>query len=96
MQVYDPEYPGKMHDISDLPAVGLYRNGGDFLLYPGSLDDEDALLKWFMEEETLLVEGKIEEVNGRMLAYLYETDDDIAVLFYEAEDRDIDEILQGS
>ena len=96
-QVFDPEYPSKIHDLTSLPAVGIYRNGEHFLPYPNDdIDiDEDALRKWMMAEDTLLVEGAIEEVNARMLAHLYETDDDIVVLFYEPGDRDIDEILQG-
>ena len=94
-QLLHAEYPHKAHDIEELPALGLYRNGR-FVQCPSEhLGDEDETLKWFMDEDTFLVGGSIEKVNGRMLSHLYETNDDIVVLFYEADDRDIDEILQG-
>ena len=36
----------------------------------------------------------MEEVNVPLLTYLYETDDDIVVFFYESTDRDADEIIE--
>ena len=38
--------------------------------------------------------GQVEEVNVPLLTYLYETDDDIVVFFYESTDRDADEIIE--
>ena len=47
-----------------------------------------------MDEETLKIDGKIEEVNKELLAYLYENVDDLVVLFYDEEnDRDADEVI---
>lgn len=46
-----------------------------------------------MSEETLRIHGKIEQVNEKMLDYLYELVDDLVVLFYEEQDRDADEII---
>ena len=40
---------------------------GDFLVYDGKLDDERALLTWLVDEETLEIEGRIEEVGRAML-----------------------------
>ena len=47
-----------------------------------------------MDEDTLKIEGTIEEVNEELLSYLYENADDLVVLFYDDEnDRDADEII---
>ena len=92
----DEDYALVAHEIDELPALGFYRNG-DFLGYSGDLaaDDREEILRWFLDESTLLIDGRIEEVNVPLLSYLYETDDDIVVLFYEKSDRDADEIVDG-
>ena len=61
----------------------LYRNGL-FLLYEGPLEDEEELRRWLMDEDVLKIPGQVEEVNVPLLTYLYETEDDIVVFFYEA------------
>ena len=60
-----------------------YRNGL-FLLYEGPLEDEEEIRRWLMDEDVLMIPGHVEEVNVPLLTYLYETDDDIVVFFYEA------------
>ena len=85
----------RVHAISTFPALGLYRNG-DFLQYPGNnLKDEEEIRKWFMEEENLILAGKVEKVNAEMLTYFYENDDKLVVFFYEPTDRDADDIIDG-
>jgi hypothetical protein len=93
VQTNDVEYPLNAHGIEVLPALGIYRNGL-FLLYEGSLTEEEELRRWFMHEDVLKIPGSIEEVNVPLLAYLYENDDDIVVFFYEQTDRDADEIVE--
>ncbi len=90
----DKGYPFREHEIEDLPALGMYRNGR-FLQYRGSSWEAEEVEKWFLDEDNIKIEGRIEEVNARMLSYLYEMDDDIVVLFYETSDRDVDELLDG-
>ena len=94
VQTKDLDYPYNAHEIPALPALGLYRNG-DFLLYNGSMDEEDEIRKWFMDEDNLKISDVVEEINEELLLYLYETDDNIVVLFYEQTDRDADEIVQA-
>ena len=49
-----------------------------------------------MDEDTLKIEGKIEEVNKDLLAYMYENVDDLLVFFYDEEnDRDADEVIKA-
>jgi hypothetical protein len=89
----DEAYPAKEHQIEAFPAVGLYRNG-QFLRYGGSLEN-GVVEKWFLDLDNLKIPGAIEEVNSKMMSYLYENDDDLLVLFYETSDRDADELLEG-
>ncbi len=95
VQTDNEDYPFRVHAISDLPAVGLYRNG-DFLQYPGEdLADGEEIRKWLMDEESLIIPGTVEEVNSDLLSYLYETNDNLVVFFYEETDREADDILDG-
>ena len=55
------------------------------LFYLGELEDEEAVRKWLMDEDTLKIDGKIEEVNKDLLAYMYENVDDLLVFFYDEE-----------
>ena len=92
VQTKDQDYPYKMHQISSFPALGLYRNG-DFIQYTENLADQESVRKWLMDEDTLHIPGKIEEVNEKLLGYLYENVDDLVLLLYEETDRDADEII---
>ena len=64
-------------------------------MYEGDLNDEDTLRKWAMDQETLAIAGQIEEISGPMLDYFYENNDQFVVLFYEEDDRDADDIIEG-
>lgn len=35
--------------------------------FPGDIEDEDEVLAWITDEETLEIPGRIEEVNSKML-----------------------------
>lgn len=59
------------------------------------MNDEDTLRKWAMDQETLAIAGQIEEISGPMLDYFYENNDQFVVLFYEEDDRDADDIIEG-
>ena len=62
----------------------------------GELEDEEAVRKWLMDEDTLKIDGKIEEVNKDLLAYMYENVDDLLVFLYDEEnDRDADEVIKA-
>ncbi len=38
-----------------LPALGLFRNGGEFAAYEGDLNDPVAVLDWLTDRRTLQV-----------------------------------------
>lgn len=51
------------------------------LLYTGDLDDEDEVLSWITDEDTLEIPGKIEEVNAKMLENILDENDYVVVFF---------------
>ena len=63
----DIKYAGSVLGIRTFPCLGIFRNG-DFKLYQGSLKvSVRDLLSWLVDQETLEIEGRIEQVNARML-----------------------------
>ena len=81
VQTRDEELAYKEHGIGSFPALALYRNG-DFVRCEELLEDQDAVKRWVLDTDTLRLEGKIEEVNQKMLNYLYEEVDNLVVFFY--------------
>lgn len=49
----------------------------------GDIEDEDEVLAWLTDEDTLEIPGKIEEVNSRMLEKILEENDHVVVFFCE-------------
>lgn len=47
----------------------------------GDIEDEDEVLSWLTDEDTLEIPGKIEEVNSRMLEKILEENDHVVVFF---------------
>lgn len=47
----------------------------------GDIEDEDEVLSWLTDENTLEIPGKIEEVNSRMLEKILEENDHVVVFF---------------
>ncbi|XP_039428772.1 uncharacterized protein LOC120412391 isoform X6 [Culex pipiens pallens] len=76
----------KKYSIKTLPALVFFRNK-DPLIYSGDLNDEDEVLAWLTDEETLEIPGKIEEVNIKMLEKILSENEHIVVFFYHDEDK---------
>lgn len=70
----------KKYGIKNLPQIVFFRNR-DPLLYKGDLKDEDEVLAWLTDEETLEIPGKIEEVNIKMLDKILAENDHVVVFF---------------
>jgi hypothetical protein len=70
----------KKYGIKNLPKLVFFRNK-DPLVYSGDLDDEDEVLAWLTDENTLEIPGKIEEVNMKMLEKILAENDHIVVFF---------------
>lgn len=51
----------------------------------GDIEDEDEVLSWLTDEDTLEIPGKIEEVNSRMLDKILEENDHVVVFFCKYE-----------
>lgn len=70
----------KKYNVKTLPALVFFRNK-DPLMFSGDLNDEDEVLAWLTDEETLEIPGKIEEVNIKMLEKILSENDHIVVFF---------------
>jgi hypothetical protein len=54
-----------------------------FLHASGDIEDEDEVLAWLTDEDTLEIPGRIEEVNMRMLERILEENSHVVVFFCE-------------
>lgn len=70
----------KKLNIKIFPQLVFFRNR-DPLFYKGDLDDEDEVLAWLTDENTLEIPGKIEEVNSKMLEKILGENDHVVVFF---------------
>ncbi|XP_059049761.1 uncharacterized protein LOC131844810 isoform X5 [Achroia grisella] len=82
----------KKYGIKTFPALVFFRNK-DPLIYKGDIEDEDEVLSWLTDENTLEIPGKIEEVNSRMLEKILEENDHVVVFFYQEGDKKSQKIL---
>ncbi|KAG5678994.1 hypothetical protein PVAND_008603 [Polypedilum vanderplanki] len=76
----------KKFNVKNLPQLVFFRNK-DPLFYQGDLNDEDEVLAWLTDENTLEIPGKIEEVNMKMLEKILDENDHIVVFFYPEGDK---------
>ncbi|XP_030027959.1 uncharacterized protein LOC115445721 isoform X2 [Manduca sexta] len=82
----------KKYGIKTFPTLVFFRNK-DPLIYKGDIEDEDEVLAWLTDEDTLEIPGKIEEVNAKMLEKILEENDHIVVFFYKEGDKKSQKIL---
>lgn len=82
----------KKYNIKNFPKLVFFRNK-DPLVFTGDLDDEDEVLTWLTDENTLEIPGKIEEVNMRMLEKILAENEHIVVFFYPEGDKKSQKIL---
>ncbi|XP_012276468.1 uncharacterized protein LOC105697598 isoform X2 [Orussus abietinus] len=83
----------KKHGIKNFPTLAFFRNK-EPLIYKGDIEDEDEVLSWVTDENTLEIPGKIEEVNARMLENILDENDHVVVFFYKEGDKKSQKILQ--
>ncbi|XP_055374125.1 uncharacterized protein LOC129607269 isoform X7 [Condylostylus longicornis] len=82
----------KKYNIKNLPQLVFFRNR-DPLFFTGDLDDEDEVLAWITDEDTLEIPGKIEEVNVKMLEKTLSENKHVVVFFYREADKKAQKIL---
>ncbi|XP_017758613.1 PREDICTED: uncharacterized protein LOC108549636 isoform X4 [Eufriesea mexicana] len=83
----------RKHGIKVFPTLAFFRNK-EPLIFKGDIEDEDEVLSWITDEDTLEIPGKIEEVNAKMLENILEENDYIVVFFYKEGDKKSQKILQ--
>lgn len=70
----------KKYSIKSFPSLIFFRNK-EPLIFKGDIEDEDDVLSWLTDENTLEIPGKIEEVNSKMLESIL-TENDYVVVFF--------------
>uniref|UniRef100_A0A182WC35 Thioredoxin domain-containing protein n=1 Tax=Anopheles minimus TaxID=112268 RepID=A0A182WC35_9DIPT len=82
----------KKYNIKNIPSLVFFRNK-DPLIFAGDMNDEDEVLAWLTDEETLEIPGKIEEVNIKMLEKILSENEHIVVFFYHDDDKKAQKII---
>ncbi|XP_061377517.1 uncharacterized protein LOC116766670 isoform X6 [Danaus plexippus] len=82
----------KKYGIKTFPTLVFFRNK-EPLIFKGDIEDEDEVLAWLTDENTLEIPGKIEEVNAKMLEKILEENEHIVVFFYKENDKKSQKIL---
>ena len=63
----DIKYAASVLKVKHFPSLGMFRNG-HFKVYEGSLKVHvRELLSWMVDKGTLEIQGRIEQVNEKML-----------------------------
>lgn len=70
----------KKYNIKSFPKLVFFRNK-DPLVYSGNIADEDEVLAWLTDEDTLEIPDRIEEVNVKMLDKILMENDHVVVYF---------------
>ncbi|XP_074033435.1 hulk isoform X5 [Leptinotarsa decemlineata] len=83
----------KKYGIKSFPKLVFFRNK-DPLVYTGDLEDEDEVLAWLTDENTLEIPDRIEEVNSKMLDKILSENEHVVVYFYKEGDKRSQKILQ--
>ncbi|XP_025207338.1 uncharacterized protein LOC112603121 isoform X2 [Melanaphis sacchari] len=80
------------YGLRTFPSLVFFRNK-EPLVYTGDLEDEDEVLTWLIDEETLKVPGRIEEVNTKMLEKILNEKQFVVVFFYKEGDKKSQKII---
>ncbi|GAB6029507.1 protein disulfide-isomerase precursor [Chamberlinius hualienensis] len=85
----DSEQTAKEYGIDTIPALVYFENEIPNL-YEGDLSDEAAVLEWLIYQ---LTSDEIEDVTDEMLDKLIADSKQLAVLFYDKDDRKSEKVL---
>ncbi|CAH1113506.1 unnamed protein product [Psylliodes chrysocephalus] len=83
----------KKYNIKSFPKLVFFRNK-EPLVYTGDIEDEDEVLAWLTDENTLEIPDRIEEVNTKMLDKILGENEHVVVYFYKEGDKRCQKILQ--
>lgn len=70
----------KKYGIKNFPKLAFFRNK-EPLVYTGDVEDEDEVLAWLTDENTLEIPDRIEEVNTKMLDKILSENEHVVVYF---------------
>ncbi|XP_055930888.1 uncharacterized protein LOC129961093 [Argiope bruennichi] len=84
----------KKYGVTSFPALVYFRNQ-EPAIYDGDLKDEERVLAWLTDLNSMELPDKIEEVNAKILENLIEDSDYLAVLIYKEDNEESEKILQA-
>lgn len=76
----------KKYGIKTFPKLVFFRNK-EPLVYTGDIEDEDEVLAWLTDENTLEIPDRIEEVNTKMLDKILSENEHVVVYFCKFKNR---------
>ena len=79
--------------FKQFPCIVLYRKRQP-TPYKGDLLDEDALLQWLTDLDSMETSDQIEEINKAMFKKIVKEKEDVAVYFYADNCRQCDRVIQ--
>ncbi|CAH0558548.1 unnamed protein product [Brassicogethes aeneus] len=82
----------KKYNIKNFPRLVFFRNK-EPLIFIGDIEDEDEVLAWLTDENTLEIPDRIEEVNTKMLDKILTENEHVVVYFYKEADKRSQKIL---
>ena len=65
VQTSDQGYIERLRLRSRPPALGLFRNGGEPILFDGNLESETSVMKFLTDPDNVLIDGAIEKIDVR-------------------------------
>lgn len=71
---------GPIHGRRKIRSLFCWLHMYNFIL-TGDIEDEDEVLSWLTDEDTLEIPGRIEEVNTRMLEKILSENENVVVFF---------------
>ncbi|GIY02018.1 thioredoxin domain-containing protein [Caerostris extrusa] len=83
----------KKYGVTSFPALMYFRNQQP-AIFDGDLKDEEKVLAWLTDLDSMELPDKIEEVNAKILENLIEDSDYLAVLVYKEDNEESERVLQ--
>jgi len=83
----------KKYGVTSFPALMYFRNQQP-AIFEGDLKDEEKVLAWLTDLDSMELPDRIEEVNAKILDNLIEDSDFLAVFLYKDDNEESEKILQ--
>ncbi|XP_035224969.1 uncharacterized protein LOC118197552 [Stegodyphus dumicola] len=86
------KFVARRYGVTDFPALVYFRNK-EPAIYHGDLMNEDNVLAYLTDIESMVLPDAIEEVNAKVLQNIIDETEFVAVLFYKNDCQECDDVL---